>query len=144
MLSSDEGWAVGAYGQIFRWNGYEWASVQSPTLKDLNSNYTLSSYSGWAVGDEGTILHWDGNKWSEVESPTSEDLWSVFMVSQTDGWIVGSQGTILRYGPQEILGGIEITLPLLIIAVIIGLSLSVFFLRKRKLSGEPITWANTI
>jgi hypothetical protein len=101
MLSATDGWAVGGYGTILRWNGSTWVQVSSPTTKSLFSVVMLSATDGWAVGGlftvGSTILHWNGNAWIEVNSPATNTLWSVSVVSAADAWAVGDGGTILRW-----------------------------------------------
>ena len=99
MVSSTEGWAVGAGGVIFHYFGGEWNSFTSPVTAALRSIYMISPTEGWAVGDGGIIIHYSGGTWSGPVSPgtTSNNLFSVFMVSSTEGWAFGAKGSVLHY-----------------------------------------------
>jgi hypothetical protein len=88
MLSSTEGWAVGANGTILRWDGNVWHKVESPTSEILYSIDMLSSTEGWAVGANGTIIRWDGNVWHEIENFTGDDLCSIKMLTSDSGWVI--------------------------------------------------------
>jgi photosystem II stability/assembly factor-like uncharacterized protein len=102
MISSTEGWAVGAGGAIFHYFGGEWNTFSSPVSTPqlaLRSIYMISPTEGWAVGDGGIIIHYSAGTWSGPVSPgtTSNNLFSVFMVSSTEGWAFGAKGSILHY-----------------------------------------------
>jgi len=106
MVSSTEGWAVGAGGVIFHYFGGEWNTFSSPisctsvsSCPSLRSVYMISPTEGWAVGDGGIIIHYSAGTWSGPVSPgtTSNNLFSVFMVSSTEGWSFGAKGSILHY-----------------------------------------------
>jgi hypothetical protein len=104
MVSATDGWAVGAFGTIVRWDGINWANVASPTTYDLWSVFMVSVTDGWAVGGRNpgeTIIHWDGTNWSNVTTPTTNSLASVFIVGASDGWAVGYLGTIIRWNGTE-------------------------------------------
>jgi len=58
MVSSTDGWAVGADGCIIRWDGTSWNNVTGPTTAWLKSVHMVSSTEGWIVGADGTIYHW--------------------------------------------------------------------------------------
>jgi uncharacterized repeat protein (TIGR01451 family) len=97
MLSPAEGWIVGEYRNIWRWDGNEWTRVESTLDQELNQVRMVSSTDGWIVGEGGMIAHWNGSSWLPVDSPTIEGLWSVDMLSAADGWAVGGAGTILHW-----------------------------------------------
>ncbi|MGA3108420.1 MAG: carboxypeptidase-like regulatory domain-containing protein [Candidatus Bathyarchaeia archaeon] len=108
MVSSTEGWAVGAGGIIFHYFGGVWNTFTSPVdscpspapaCTYLRSVYMISPTEGWAVGDGGVIIHFSTGIWSGPVSPgtTSNNLFSVFMVSSTEGWAFGAKGSILHY-----------------------------------------------
>ena len=94
MVSSTEGWAVGAGGMILHYFGGAWNTFTSPVSTPLRSVFMISPTEGWAVGDGGIIIHYSGGIWSGPVSPgtTSNNLFSVFMVSSTEGWAFGGEG----------------------------------------------------
>jgi len=63
MVSSSEGWAVGAGGTILHDSGGHWQAVTSPTPFTLRGIFMLSASEGWAVGVQGTILHFTHGEW---------------------------------------------------------------------------------
>ena len=114
MVSSNEGWAVGAMasspnpigiilhytvtGSVGTWAIFPAPSSPS-TIHPLNSVFMLGPNEGWAVGDNATILHYtvtgSVGTWNVVTvsgTPTIStyaNLTSVFMLSPTVGWAVG-------------------------------------------------------
>lgn len=70
MLDANDGWAVGYYGTIIRWNGSDWSTVVLKTLEVLRSVDMLNASDGWIVGHAGTILRWTGTDWIIPEFPT--------------------------------------------------------------------------
>jgi photosystem II stability/assembly factor-like uncharacterized protein len=132
MISENDGWAtIDLAGKILRWDGSSWQLI---SIEDVGtyifSIYMLSSDDGWAVGEEGLILHWDDNRWLRHRSPVNEDLYKVFMLSPEEGWIIGYKN-LLKYGPLEAPVGFEKTPILVIVAGIVGLSLSAFFIYRK-------------
>ena len=99
MVSSTEGWAVGAGGAIYHYFGGEWNTFNSPVSTALRSVFMISPTEGWAVGDGGIIIHYSSGTWSGPVSPgaISNNLFSVFMVSSTEGWAFGAKGTVIHY-----------------------------------------------
>ncbi len=97
VISTSDGWAVGAGGVIIRWNGGLWSIVRSPTSNTLYSVDMVSTNEGWAVGGSGTIVRWNGVSWIAYVSPTTTDLYSVDMINAKDGWAVGASGTVIRW-----------------------------------------------
>jgi len=97
MLNANYGWAVGAGGVIYRYNGSSWVSVTSPTGRDLNAVKVLSTTSAWAVGHGGTTIRWNGSSWQNVNTGIDSHLYAVDFVTATDGWTGGRNGALLRY-----------------------------------------------
>ncbi len=105
MLSTSNGWAVGAFSCVMRFTGV-WNPVQnaitSPMMNDLDM---LTPEEGWLVGgtnsilseSDGLILHWDGSSWSVVANPAQATLKKIDMLSANEGWAIGYEGLILRY-----------------------------------------------
>jgi len=114
MVSSSEGWAVGAQagniGVILHYTVTggvaSWGIFPAPAsngygipLRSLNSVFMLGPNEGWAVGDNATILHYTTTggvgTWNTVAVSGAPGLFvdanltSVFMLRPTSGWIVG-------------------------------------------------------
>ena len=139
MFSASDGWAVGQYGTIIRWDGTDWSNETSPTAEHLYSVYMVSASDGWAVGDDGTIIHWNGTEWSNVTSPTMYYLGSLFMVSSSDGWAVGGLGTIIRWTGTEWIPEFPtaIFMPLLVSLTLVAVILAKRVSKKRRSPSLP-------
>jgi hypothetical protein len=114
MLSPDEGWAVGEFGNgstpvdplrpaIWHYSGGQWQLVTMPDPPPamLWALDMTSAEEGWAVGGLGTsssvILHYAGGAWRVFADDIPASLLSdVEMVSPDDGWIVGMR-SLLRF-----------------------------------------------
>lgn len=101
MLDQDAGFAVGAGGQVWSFDGAGWNAGSSPVTEDLNAVHMVSAADAWAVGAAGRILRYDGAAWSIASSPLSDTLNGVHMVSAASGWAVGASGKIIRYDGSE-------------------------------------------
>ncbi len=97
LVSAADGWSVGQYGEILRWNGTNWQSFSSPTSSHLNGVHLSSPTEGWIVGANGLALHWDGARWSSVPTGVAYTLNDVFSLSANSAWAVGNMGYILRW-----------------------------------------------
>ncbi len=111
LISTNDGWAVGDAGYIYRYDGISWRHYETlPSGITLFSVFMRASNDAWAVGAPPpgafppTILRWNGVAWSVV-SPAGvaigQVLFDVFMLSATEGWAVGSgvgtPATILKW-----------------------------------------------
>jgi hypothetical protein len=105
------GWAVGAGGNFFRWNGTTWVAFAPAAPNQLNSVSMLSYSDGWAVGNNAggeLIMRWNGAVWARVGpigAIPNTNLNSVYCIAANDCWIVGNNSggeTILRWlgGPN--------------------------------------------
>ncbi len=100
FATPDDGWAMGIYGQLLKWDGKSW----SPFVGSRNLPHSLLAVKflapndGWAVGGSGLILHWDGARWNNVPSPTEYDLYGLAFVSPQLGWAVGGRSGDIAYG----------------------------------------------
>ena len=95
--SDDDVWAVGASGQILRWNGgSRWKSFDGGTRGNLNHVWGSGPNDVWASGEAG-MLHWDGARWKTVTTSASDvQLNDVWGTDSCHAWAVGNEGTILR------------------------------------------------
>jgi hypothetical protein len=102
MVATNDGWAVGALGNIFKYDGRSWSHYETlPSGVPLMGLQMRTSTDGWAVGDSPgagfppTILHWSGTAWTVV-SPSGvalgQALLAVDAVSATESWAVGTGG----------------------------------------------------
>ena len=141
FLDSTHGWSVGSGGTILYYNGLVWSPVAAGASANLNSVSQVNPQEAWAVGDFATILHWNGIGWYQVSpSPPisgNPNLNSIFISSNGFGLIVGapqapgSPGTILQVSALSPVP--ELFNPELVLAVIIGASLLIRPIRRRRL-----------
>lgn len=100
MVSPTEGFAVGERGDIYRYRGFSWTPVRSPTAQRLVDIDLVSAELGWAVGDRGTILRWDGRSWEPTEVPSQVRVFQISSVaapSPAEAWATSLGGEILRF-----------------------------------------------
>ncbi len=97
--SSNDVWAVGSYGSIFRWDGKTWKNqaVAVANQKDLMSVFAVSASEVYIVGTQGTILAWDGAVWAAMKAPTTRSLRAVWAMGNKDVYAVGDGGVVLHF-----------------------------------------------
>jgi hypothetical protein len=96
-VSPNDVWAVGPSGTVIHWNGSNWSSSSSSTVRTLKGIDMVTSTNGFAVGAAGAIIKWNGTIWSSVTSPTTSQLNGISLDSATDGFAVGGGGTIIKW-----------------------------------------------
>lgn len=107
MVSSNDVWAVGTYGQspghpwTTHWDGSSWTTVPAPAKPIEDSLFdadVVSSGDLWAVGEgdnpvQTLIEHWNGSAWTILpsDSPGSPInlLYGVDALSGGSAWAVG-------------------------------------------------------
>jgi photosystem II stability/assembly factor-like uncharacterized protein len=67
--SPGDGWVVGGFGTILRWNGSVMSSVASGTSQNLWGVWGSGPNDVWAVGDNGTILRWQASAITQMSPP---------------------------------------------------------------------------
>ena len=94
LFSPDDGFVVGAGGQIRRFNGSTWSNINSGTIQNLNAIYCLSASNCFAVGGSGVITRWNGMIWSVPPGwDTGNQTWNdVWIFSATNALVVGASG----------------------------------------------------
>lgn len=73
-------YAVGRYGGMVHFNGWDWEIVPRVTTQDLLAIWGFSENDIYAGGGGGTLIHYDGNEWSIVPIDTDKrirDMWGV-------------------------------------------------------------------
>ena len=106
FVTADDGWAVGAFGTIFRTHdgGRSWDAQVSGTLEQLFSVDFADVRTGWAVGRAGVIVHTSdgGTTWRLQATPKEQHLFKVRVIDAQRAWAVGDWGTVLatRNGGQ--------------------------------------------
>src|SRR6266566_2591335 len=89
--------AVGDYGNIWRYDGTSWTAQPSGASHALLCVWGSGGTDVFAVGAGGTILHYDGTRWTAQASGTTQDLYHVWGSGGTDVFAVGDYGTVLHY-----------------------------------------------
>ena len=102
LVSPTDGWATGAGGILFHWDGAGWTdlSSSSPTTNHLYSVFMVNPTDAWAVGASSTIIRWNGASWTGPMVPPTigNDYRSIRMVSATSGWIAGNKNAATDEG----------------------------------------------
>ena len=93
----DKVWFSNENGNIFRWNGTNFANTTSGVTTALTAIWGSDDANIWAVGAAGVILKWNGTVWSSQTSGVNVLLNDVWGTSATNVWAVGNNGTILRW-----------------------------------------------
>ncbi len=96
MISTVDGWAVGAAGKFLHWNGNTWAVTTVSPAVTYYGVYCNSSHDCHAVGAKSgskpSMVHWNGSTWSQISpggSTGNNTLQSVHCDSSSDCWAVG-------------------------------------------------------
>lgn len=99
-LSTDEAWAVGNYGAIYRTSdgGRTWEPRDSGTRAPLFSVDFADAEHGWVVGKSGEILGTTdgGRSWKPQQTPIADrkHFFRVRAVDARTAWAVGDWGAI--------------------------------------------------
>ncbi|MCA9972714.1 MAG: peptidoglycan DD-metalloendopeptidase family protein, partial [Anaerolineales bacterium] len=99
MVTGADGWAVGGFGTILRWNGRSWTLYEnSPTTDPLTAIDMLSASDGWIGGVNGLFLRWDGADWTVfTHVQPAHTVRAIHMLAADDGWAVGDYGAIWHW-----------------------------------------------
>ncbi|MCL6647897.1 MAG: hypothetical protein K6U89_06150, partial [Chloroflexi bacterium] len=97
--TSNDGWAVGDSGTIFRWNGSAWNVQSSGTTVTLRAVVARNNNFALAVGDSGTILRWDGSTLRNVIRGDTPNFLSLSLVpsSTSNGWAGADNGAVYQW-----------------------------------------------
>ncbi|MBS1787158.1 MAG: pre-peptidase C-terminal domain-containing protein [Acidobacteria bacterium] len=99
FFNSDNGWAVGDKGLIFRMSkgGSHFDEQTGATTQNLNGIFALDLSTAWAVGNGGIILKTTngGTNWTQQPSGVTTPLRAVYFLNTDRGWAVGDGGVIL-------------------------------------------------
>lgn len=99
FIDGSAGWAVGAFGTIFRTRdaGGTWRPQISHTVENLFGVDFIDGNHGWVVGRLGTVLRTSdgGDTWERQKSGTQQHLFDVRALDSQHVWAVGDWGTII-------------------------------------------------
>ena len=88
------GFAVGANGVIYYWNGSTWTAQNLGSGIVFESVYAYGNYA-YAVGANGVIYYWDGSAWIDVSLTVNVNFHGVYVLGNL-GYAVGDGGVIYR------------------------------------------------
>ncbi|NUQ43175.1 MAG: choice-of-anchor D domain-containing protein, partial [Calditrichaceae bacterium] len=94
FVSGGYGWACGADGLIYYWNGSAWMQQVNIPGVVFYGIYAFGNYV-YAVGTGGVIYFWNGVSWAALPGLTV-DLYGVYFLNANFGYVVGANGTIYR------------------------------------------------
>jgi hypothetical protein len=99
----DDIFAVALGGGIYRYNGYDWAAMDSQTATHLISVWGDGKGRVFAVGYAGTVLTYDGfgATWTKMRSGLFHNLHRVWGRSGFNVLAVGDLGTVLQFNGFE-------------------------------------------
>ena len=96
FVDNNNGWAVGGFGSIVKYDGENWIYQNSNSYDYFESVFFTDKNNGWAVGHSinppvGTILRYKNNKW--IPQPKLYDYYysSVYFTDSSNGWILGNK-----------------------------------------------------
>lgn len=105
MASTSLGWAVGAGGKIFTWNGIRWSRYQGIVGDDdyvravaiVPDSDPLIAWAAYDWGGVGGFLRYNGSEWKKETGLFGGSVFDIVMLSEDNGWAVGrhiGDGTI--------------------------------------------------
>ncbi|MGD8719819.1 MAG: YCF48-related protein [Candidatus Zixiibacteriota bacterium] len=99
MLDVDNGWAVGYWGEILRYQNGQWSVYYTWATQYLQDVDFGSANFGMAVGYQGSAILWNGSSWVYADIPTTRHIWGVVVPPGQDdvAWAVGQRGTLYRW-----------------------------------------------
>ena len=89
--------AVGMFGALIRFDGFEWVSDAGVTGANLNGVFGFSPTNILVCGSDGALLKYGGAGWTVQDSGTTEDLYGIWGSSPDDIYLVGSGGKVLHH-----------------------------------------------
>jgi hypothetical protein len=99
--STDDLWAGGAEGSLFRSTGGAWSFVAPVSTDDVNDIWGTAADDLRLVGFAGLIAHWDGTRWAveTVAGPRPDEIRGVWGTPDGTWWAAASSATVLRHRP---------------------------------------------
>ena len=95
FINGSYGFACGANGIIYFWNGTSWVPQQTGVITTFYSVYAIGG-TAYAVGAGGVIFKFNGVNWIPLNSGASVDFYGVSFFTQSFGYAVGAGGVIYR------------------------------------------------
>jgi hypothetical protein len=97
FLNANLGWAVGAGGLIYTYNGSIWIQVNSAVIGS-NTLYDIVATSAndiW-VSSSGCLFHYDGSTWTKY-TISANNLISLSLISSSNIWALDNYGKVFNY-----------------------------------------------
>lgn len=110
LYATNDGWAVGDNGVIWRWNGSTWNAQTSGVTVALRAVEARASNFALAGGDDGTILLWNGSTWIDQIDGASPSFYSISLVpgTTTNGWAGADNGAVYQWNGTNFTAAIPI------------------------------------
>lgn len=98
MVTTDNGWAVGYWGEIMHYNGSAWSIYYTWPISYLQDVDFETADFGVAVGASGEAAVFNGSSWSSAVIPSTSNFYAVGIpLGQTNvAWACGSSGHLWK------------------------------------------------
>ena len=95
--ASDNAYAVGEFGFVYRWNGSNWTTVAVPTQATLTSVWATSTGEGFIGGEAGTMLRLIGSAWVQMAFPSVSTVSALWGTTGANVYATTKDGEMLRF-----------------------------------------------
>jgi Tfp pilus assembly protein PilX len=110
VVSTNEAWAVGSTGGIYKWTSAGGWSLFASTGTALNGIKMIDTTGngiadvGWVVGNSGRASLYDGATWT-ANNPGGGNLFDVAVFNANDAWAVGASGRVTHWNGNSWING---------------------------------------
>ena len=94
--ATDDVWAVGANGQVARYDGTEWTSLDLELPITFRGVYGRAADDIFIVGNQGFAMHFDGEELTSIDTGSVATLYSIDGDGKDQIVVVGDLGTVLN------------------------------------------------
>jgi len=96
---TEEAWAAGENGELWRWYGGVWTRVNLNTTHNIHDLFwSATGYDGWLVGDLGLCYHNSGSGWVDVNIlGTTTHFYCINALAANNVWVGGAGGKLYHW-----------------------------------------------
>ena len=95
--ATNNAFAVGEFGFVYRWNGTTWTRQQTPTVATLQTVWAVGANDAFAGGEGGVMLRWNGATWSRIVFPSTSTVSALWGTTATNVYATTTSGEIFRF-----------------------------------------------